>query len=376
MSSGSGRSSLSPNGEQAKRNTMSEDGRIWWVKKGDGATYGPVDLAKLCAWAQSGRIAPDDEVSSDGEGWAPAPGMTELEMDWLIEFPGGETFGPLHRQVIEDMSKDGTLEDGTHMVHRSTGQRRLLETGPAAPGAAPDEGAGGAQPPSFKTLAQERDQWEREAQRWKRLYEEEHSQSRQAEQEAADRQRALRDEALALRAGLEAAQRDVERLQQFQAEAGDASGDAALVQAYHEMSRGFETLSRNYSAKLAEIQNSQDRVEEAHRDYEERIRYLDDQLRREREEANAARRRLAEFEESYLTVVHSLREMNDRYIRVREKAGPSAEELASGASRPPAPSHEPLAPAAARSGDESAPGQPLPKGFEPKRQGGPRIRLR
>ena len=50
----------------------------WHLKIDDGSTFGPVPIEDLVYWAEQGRIAPGNEISSDTEKWVPAETVPEL----------------------------------------------------------------------------------------------------------------------------------------------------------------------------------------------------------------------------------------------------------------------------------------------------------
>lgn len=116
-------------------------GADWYLKKGSGTIYGPVDLESLQAWARDGRIAPEDQVSTDRETWEPAPDLPPLEMRWFIELPGGGTYGPAHMAAFIDMLNEGALDPETPIRFKADGAprplRELVEPPPAPEPVAP-----------------------------------------------------------------------------------------------------------------------------------------------------------------------------------------------------------------------------------------------
>ena len=89
------------------------DNLIWFVKKQDGAVYGPADFASLIRWAQEGRIDPDSLISSDKINWATASLTPELEMDWMVETAPGNVFGPFNRQLVIRLFNEGKINSNT-----------------------------------------------------------------------------------------------------------------------------------------------------------------------------------------------------------------------------------------------------------------------
>ena len=89
------------------------DNLIWFVKKQDGAVYGPADFASLIRWAQEGRIDPDSLISSDKINWATASLTPELEMNWMVETAPGNVFGPFNRQLVIKLFNEGKINSNT-----------------------------------------------------------------------------------------------------------------------------------------------------------------------------------------------------------------------------------------------------------------------
>lgn len=98
----------------------------WYLRKSDKSIYGPVEHATLCAWAASGRIVPDDEVSEDQQHWQPAPSLSALKMDWVLDLGGGETFGPLHALALAELVRDGSVGPDQPVRHRADDIRCTL----------------------------------------------------------------------------------------------------------------------------------------------------------------------------------------------------------------------------------------------------------
>ncbi len=89
----------------------------WYLKKSDDDVYGPVPLEELRKWAMDGRVAPEDEISSDQQAWRPAYELSELEMEYTIQFSDGTEYGPVHILALCDVIADGSVEP-TEIVSR------------------------------------------------------------------------------------------------------------------------------------------------------------------------------------------------------------------------------------------------------------------
>lgn len=105
---------------QIQRLKAQAEGVRWYVRIDKGAVSGPVDLSVLRAWAKQCRIGPGDEVSEDKNAWAPIESIPELEMDWLINLPGNETYGPLNATAIAELVKEGLIPEAAKLTNRHT----------------------------------------------------------------------------------------------------------------------------------------------------------------------------------------------------------------------------------------------------------------
>lgn len=92
---------------------------VWHVRDDLGGRYGPVDLETLKGWVRDGRVGPANEVSSDGDEWAPATSLGGLEMDWVAEVTPGRFYGPIHRGAMQELVKDGSIAGPSALFRRS-----------------------------------------------------------------------------------------------------------------------------------------------------------------------------------------------------------------------------------------------------------------
>lgn len=90
----------------------------WRVRNEDGQIFGPADQRTLLKWSRDGRIGPDHTLSRDGREWLPAPSLEPLEMDWIAEIKPGSFYGPIHRQHLERMIADGSLNGQSSTYRR------------------------------------------------------------------------------------------------------------------------------------------------------------------------------------------------------------------------------------------------------------------
>jgi len=98
----------------------------WYLQVDGEELYGPVSLGELKQWAQQGRIAPGNRLSQDRKRWREAASIEALGMDWLVELPDGGSYGPVCRELIPELVKQGMLEADMTAESRRTGQRQTL----------------------------------------------------------------------------------------------------------------------------------------------------------------------------------------------------------------------------------------------------------
>lgn len=368
----------------------------WYIQKPDEGVFGPVDLPTLQYWAAEGRIAPEDQISQDQEAWIPAPERADLHMDWFLMLNESEHYGPVHIMALRHMIESGELDPHTPIAHRSRNERheagtalltlllghqgrlhedlelattRLaqLEQEKAEALLAPAEPEyDDSAPGDWKELSNRRDRLEKEVQRWKNLFEIEQQRAQEAATQYNEDMRETNREAVDATARIEKLRMDLKQADQQlaavnrAAESGDPEAQeavqrASMMEAYHELSRNYDTLVAQLRDKTSELQQVHSERSTVEQRADERIRHMEEQLRREQDEADQARRRLAEIEEAHLQLVRSYRDMNDRYIRLRQTQ-PAPASLPKAAEAPkPKPGH----------GDEPPPDAP-PDDWQPK----------
>ena len=329
------------------------DTPAWYVRKADGAEFGPAGLAELIEWARDGRIAPDDSVSSDRAVWRPAPELDALEMHWMIETEPGVFYGPAHAMAFVGMLEEGALNGNVVVRNARTGQdTRLIllaarlevraesETirARAPAGVETEDDSAGSAPErtvSWKAVAQEKDRFEHEAGKWKQLYDEEHARVADYQKRLLDATRELERDRIAHHTALEQAAREIEALRRAETLRESAAGPEALNHAYAELSRGFESLARQQDQKNRDLAELRENILGIRKGYEDRIALMDEQIRKEQAASDAAHVRLAEAERAHAEMVVMLRDLNDRYIRLREhQAHPTGEPGPDAAARP------------------------------------------
>jgi hypothetical protein len=326
----------------------------WYLKKETGDLYGPVSAEELAAWARDGRVAPGDFLSETRADWRPAHTLPALTMEWFVESAPDSFYGPAHAEAFCGMLREGALAGTARVRHAKTGEEttlsllaariegRALRPAPSSPSAAPPAAPAAESPErtvSWQTMAREKDRFEREAAKWKGLYEEERARAVAAERARDEAVRTLEQERISHHTALEQAAREVQALHQVETlRAGADGGEAGLEAAYAGLSRSFDAVSAELEQKNAELRELREQVGEARKRFDEERDRLREDIRTECAAADSARTRLAQVEQAQEDLVHALRDLNDRYIRLREKisAPASAEAPASAAVPSPA----------------------------------------
>lgn len=302
----------------------------WFVRKEDGMVYGPAGMDTLREWAAAARIEPSDSLSQDQETWQPASDEPGLEMNWLVELEEGGAYGPVHVCALLELAADGTLPGATQVRNARDGRRvslralALIEGGAfvsrpvAAKAADPGEGVA-AMPPSWQSMARERDRFQKESDRWQERYEREISAAEATLHTLQSTLRTLEEETSGLRSELDRSRSREELLRrqiERRAEGGSTPGE--MDAAFLEMAQGFETLAAQLADKSEELGALRQTLTRTQTSYTERIAFLETEIDSERKEARAVREELTRSEEAYREVIQSLRELNFRYIQLKE----------------------------------------------------------
>jgi hypothetical protein len=103
----------------------------WYLKKyDDGSVFGPVEVETLVGWASKGEISPYDMLSRDAVKWMAAPELPQLDMNWIVEFPDGEAYGPTCIPAIRAFLDDGQLRPDNSIRNATTGDSCLIAEHP------------------------------------------------------------------------------------------------------------------------------------------------------------------------------------------------------------------------------------------------------
>ncbi len=275
----------------------------WLVRNEQGETFGPVDFETLKAWACDGRLAPANEISEDGAEWQLATANRALDMSWVAEVSPGTFYGPIHKQAMEELVRDGSIAGASAFF-----ARRSLD-GKAEPGPDP------AQAERIRSLT------EQYAQVQQQLAGAE-AQAREARRAAAEREEQLRE---ARRLTSEAE----ERLQAAVRRSDELAAQARQAQAQADLARGqAESCEKQLRAQLAEQEAQAQRRVAA---YEEQVRLAQQQACAYAEQVEQVRRQSAESEERLRESARQLAEQAEQARAVQQvwlaKAEGLSEEL-------------------------------------------------
>ncbi len=197
----------------------------------------------------------------------------------------------------------------------------------------------------------------KDVQKWKSLYESERADRLAADQKLGAENRNLRQElheaqAARDRATYRARQLDkhVQDLQSALEGKGVFNTGPSTVdmESYQRLSENYDSLMQQLHEKAEELNQLRESRGNSEEESSTRLRQMEERMQQEREETDKARRRLAELESTHMEVVRSYRDLNNRYIRLRQQAP-----------NPPAPQP------ARRTAPEKEPAQAPPPGRRP-----------
>lgn len=319
----------------------------WYLRKSDGGTFGPVEDDTVLQWAREGRIVPEDALSADGQTWFAPAQAEDLGMDWYVPLQDGTPYGPIHALALGDLVEQDQLGLDDQIAHKTTREtRRVCEVllpalrlyaaslrdslaEESARATKLDQELAQRPPPGEDAKVHERlrgelksaratiEEHDKEILRLKQLLDEERVAAQKREGDLQNRLKEMQDSELNLLKTIEAVR---EKSALAEKKSGGASGDyASIVQSYDDLSKNYDLLMEQFTAKSTDLASAFAAIDKLKRETDERTTRLEDTMKREREEADTARQRLQKAEEAHLELVRSYRELNDRYIRFRQK---------------------------------------------------------
>lgn len=327
---------------------------VWMLELEDGASYGPAHRGAFESMLAEGALSPPirlrnvktGETVTIGAGAEAAPAAPSA----------AEAAPPAHKGDTQRLAaaaapspppaERAEAEAGTANAKTATPTaaepppaRDAALSPPPAPALKPagDPAAKtAAEPPPpppaasestqiWPAIARERDRFEREAARWKTMYEQAAAAGEMLSRRVEDLTAALERDRLAADAERDDLRRRVAELENALDRAVQRAGavDARLVESYHELVRNYEILTAQFEAKNDDLRRAQEEAAALRRERDAHVQMLEEQARRDRTAAEEVQRRLAEIEHAHLELLKSYRDMNDRFIRMRDAAGPS-----------------------------------------------------
>lgn len=324
----------------------------WYIKKPEGKVYGPVDWADLVVWAAEGRVGPDDVLSQDQQSWHSPASLPELGLQYEIPLDDESTYGPIHIQTLAELLVEGDVPVSTPVRHAETQEIRE-----AARWVIPelvehhhvDQSELSALKSQIDSLTERLEKAEaiaaqpampadsenlrdipQEVRKWQKLHEAErddHIQTKARSQKQIDE----------LKADLYAAYSDRDRLlyrasqaehlyrksqtdekQQRIVAGSSVQEPTQLEEAHEQLLANYERLLREVEQQHAEIARLQQTPQQPRADENQnRLNELQAQVERERGQRELAVSRSEELEATYAELLKSYRELNDRYIRLR-----------------------------------------------------------
>lgn len=172
----------------------------------------------------------------------------------------------------------------------------------------------------------------KETLRWKSLYESERVEHLEAIEKLTAQNRKLREELHEAqdacdRVTCRAGQLD-KQVQEFQStlegkgvvHVGPSTAD---MEAYQRLSENYDSLTQRLHERTEELSRLREFRGDNEDKWNKRIRRLEERVEIERKAADKALKCLTQLETIHMEVVRSLRELNDRYIRLRQQTPPT-----------------------------------------------------
>ncbi|MCC5843153.1 MAG: hypothetical protein JJU05_02750 [Verrucomicrobia bacterium] len=322
-----------------------------WYARIDDEQFGPVALTTLQHWASTGSLHGGCVVATSQDGpWQSAAEIPALQMEWQIIHPEGDPYELCHILSLRTEMESGEVEPDWEVVHVPTGESypavnalcsalisqnhilekqlvdnfvriRDLETvGAAKP--ATEEAETSAPAENWSEHMRERDQFAREASKWKQLYEEA-QQTMEARETAWEAERDElkewgRKSTERIRA-LERRRNQLEEMQNLVSERAASGEDPDLRQAYQELRLQLDHLMESLDLRNRQLESVQIRLSESEEELRlERSRRVEERGREQalREEALT---QLNRIEEAHRDLTRSYRDLNERMIRLRNQ---------------------------------------------------------
>lgn len=351
-----------------------------WFARIDGQQFGPVALTTLQHWASIGSLIGSGEIAESPDGpWQPAYELPELQLEWQIIYPEGDPYELCHILSLRTEMESGEVEPDWEVIHIPTGESypavhalcsaliaqnhilektlvdnfvriRDLETVGSAKNNT-EEAETTTPSENWGEHMKERDQFAREAAKWKQLYEENRitldARENAWEAEREDLKEWGRKSAERIRA-LERRRNQLEEMQNLVKTREVSGDDPDLRQAYQELRLQLDHLMESLDLRNRQLESVNIRLTESEEELRmERSRRVEEREREQslREEALS---QLSRIEEAHRDLTRSYRDLNERMIRLRNQMDA------------PAPVASPQIPGSASAKSSGTPTRPAP----------------
>ncbi|MCC5847670.1 MAG: hypothetical protein JJU29_06195 [Verrucomicrobia bacterium] len=368
---------------------MDKNAKIWFVQT-EEKVFGPAALHTLQHWAATGGMTASTGVSQNENGpWSPAGDMQELALEWQVMTPDGETFDACHVLALREEVLNNQVEPFWDIVHLPTGetyqvvdalcsalleQNQILEEQVAETltrlhnleTIGPESLSSGDKTPSvtgdgdedWGEVMRERDRLAREAEKWKRFYEDELERNQTREKELLaqiDELRAWQRKAAERIKSLERRRAQLEQATMLPG-ARDVTGeDQDLRHAYQELRVQLDQLMESLELRNRQIESARERIEEAEAHLRRERENRKEEVAREKALQEDAAAHLTRLEQAHVDLTRSYRDLNERMIRLRNQMEAPSKVSLSRESSEASPGEKRKAPPSAKPDDPSAP---------------------
>lgn len=337
---------------------MPDTDTLYFFRNGDEPPIGPVHLPTLKHRAALGEIDGATGIANAQNGpWTPADRLHDLELDWQVQDENGQPLPSCHVLALRAKVENEDVQPFWEIIHLPTGEdyqvvdalcsalleqnrrleTRLLSLEDAAPDPLP-ESRDDADP---RELRLHRDEAVREAEKWKRLYDDEIARNRDREVEllqqiedlnAWQRKAAERIKALERRRG---------QLEELMKQAPSLTADKEdrdLSRAYQELQLQLEHLIDSLHLRARELDEAREENRELTLQYAQTRSEWEASLESQREIHADTLAQLSKLEQAHTDLIREYRELNHRFIERRHRSAESTADRPRPPETPEAPS--------------------------------------
>lgn len=320
--------------------SLAQLGLDWFIPMEDGSPYGPLHALALSELIADGELGLDDtiahretrEVHRVAEVLLPALQRYAASLrETLAEEQARAERAQQERDLRDDellrlqkkvIELEAAAKQQEHTLHQRV---RELESLVHQQPSAADAHAVQQARAELKEAKESAALHEKEAVRLKLLLDEESTKSAARDAETRAQIKKLQESELGLLKTIESTRGKADRAERQTGGTAGTSDYASLVSAYDDLTRNYDLLMDQFAAKTGDLNAAHAMLATIKKETEERCARIEETMRRERDDADKARARLAKAEEAHLELVRSYRELNDRHIRLRQKAESSGQ---------------------------------------------------